>query len=580
MKLNSYRTALILLISVLTFWQCSPKTDKQTPTRPSGFNITETDSATTANLEMLARVWGFTKYHHPAFYSRTAPNADSVIFRLMPLVAEASAQGCRDILIEWIDNLGEFTPNTDHYKDAETSTTNHTECNLSWIYDTSKLGNTLSERLISMRHADRRGTNYYVAPAKGASNPSFRNEAYYPADTLDTGYRLLALFRYWNIIEYYSPNRHLTDRPWDEVLPPYIERLITCGPEGYETTIAELITELDDSHATFSGHFLHRRYAPVQAQFIDGHLIVIPSQPTIQGGEFTSTQAAWPPMQFGDEIISVNNTPISELLASTAKSVSHSNEAALYTRTAQAATATQDGADSTTITFKRNGIQHTATLATLPATQAPKVYFPLYKLNELGMTMLTPTVAYLDALYYTNANSNAIIKAIQGTSALIVDLRRYPNEFMIYNFFGRHFVPQTTCNAIFTYPTYDLPGCWQAQPNNIGNGTNPNSYKGRVIALVNGNTISQAEYTAMTIQSLPNGCTVGSMTMGADGNISIIPLPGGFQTAISGLGVYYPDGSETQRCGIRIDYPATPTLEGVLAGRDEVLERALQICLE
>ena len=196
------------------------------------------------------------------------------------------------------------------------------------------------------------------------------------------------------------------------------------------------------------------------------------------------------------------------------------------------------------------------------------------------MTMLTPTVAYLDALYYTNANSNAIIKAIQGTSALIVDLRRYPNEFMIYNFFGRHFVPQTICNAIFTYPTYDLPGCWQAQPNNIGNGTNPNSYKGRVIALVNGNTISQAEYTAMTIQSLPNGCTVGSMTMGADGNISIIPLPGGFQTAISGLGVYYPDGSETQRCGIRIDYPATPTLEGVLAGRDEVLERALQICLE
>ncbi len=100
------------------------------------------------------------------------------------------------------------------------------------------------------------------------------------------------------------------------------------------------------------------------------------------------------------------------------------------------------------------------------------------------------------------------------------------------------------------------------------------------LALVDGSTISQAEYTAITVQSLPNGCTVGSMTMGADGDISIIPLPGGYQTVISGLGVYYPDGSETQRYGVRIDYPATPTLEGVLAGRDEVLERALQLCRE
>ncbi len=66
------------------------------------------------------------------------------------------------------------------------------------------------------------------------------------------------------------------------------------------------------------------------------------------------------------------------------------------------------------------------------------------------------------------------------------------------------------------------------------------------------------------------------MTLEVDGNVSVAPLPGGHQTSISGLGIYYPDDSKTQRCGVRIDHPVFPTPEGVLAGRDEVLERALQ----
>lgn len=66
------------------------------------------------------------------------------------------------------------------------------------------------------------------------------------------------------------------------------------------------------------------------------------------------------------------------------------------------------------------------------------------------------------------------------------------------------------------------------------------------------------------------------MTMGANGNVSVVLLPGRHQPAISCLDNYSPNGSETQRCGVRIDPPIFPTPEGALAGRDEVLERALQ----
>ena len=67
---------------------------------------------------------------------------------------------------------------------------------------------------------------------------------------------------------------------------------------------------------------------------------------------------------------------------------------------------------------------------------------------------------------------------------------------------------------------------------------------------------------------------IGSTTAGADGNVSQIPLPGGMQTMISGIGVFYPDKTPTQQVGIVPNIAVRPTIDGIRAGRDEVLEAA------
>ena len=46
---------------------------------------------------------------------------------------------------------------------------------------------------------------------------------------------------------------------------------------------------------------------------------------------------------------------------------------------------------------------------------------------------------------------------------------------------------------------------------------------------------------------------------------------------ISGLGVFYPDHRPTQRVGIVPDVVVRPTIEGIAAGRDEVLEAAVGV---
>ena len=49
------------------------------------------------------------------------------------------------------------------------------------------------------------------------------------------------------------------------------------------------------------------------------------------------------------------------------------------------------------------------------------------------------------------------------------------------------------------------------------------------------------------------------------------------QSAFTSLGVYYPNGDSTERIGIVPDSVVTPTVIGIMQGRDEVLEKALQV---
>jgi C-terminal processing protease CtpA/Prc len=99
------------------------------------------------------------------------------------------------------------------------------------------------------------------------------------------------------------------------------------------------------------------------------------------------------------------------------------------------------------------------------------------------------------------------------------------------------------------------------------------------VILVDEMTQSSAEYHAMAFRAAPNAIVVGSTTAGADGNVSRIPLPGGLRAMISGIGVFHPDGSPTQRVGIVPDLVVRPTIEGMRSGLSEVLDAGISHAL-
>ena len=62
-----------------------------------------------------------------------------------------------------------------------------------------------------------------------------------------------------------------------------------------------------------------------------------------------------------------------------------------------------------------------------------------------------------------------------------------------------------------------------------------------------------------------------------DGNVNQLSLPGGYRVSWTGMRVLKHDGSQHHLVGIRPTVSTTRTLAGVRAGRDELLERALEI---
>jgi carboxyl-terminal processing protease len=103
--------------------------------------------------------------------------------------------------------------------------------------------------------------------------------------------------------------------------------------------------------------------------------------------------------------------------------------------------------------------------------------------------------------------------------------------------------------------------------NGAGNNDSIKTYKGLVVILVNEQTQSSAEYTALALRTAPHAVVMGSQTAGADGDMSFVPFPGGFRSPFSGLGIYYPNGTDTQGVGIVPDIFCLSNPRGNCGGR-------------
>lgn len=554
-----------------------PVQAQQMANASSGFSMTSddlSDPRVPGNLETLCRVWGYAKYHHPVFCDTLCRvDVDSALFALLPQVVHADRDTRNRHLLDWVRSLGAYTPNRVECEQTLAPYDLVETADLGWTADTVLLGGELSKLLQDLRYAER-DENYYLRMGTMENGPgyhylSLRNERSYPTQQMDSGLNLLTLFRLWNVIEYYAPNRSLTLHPWEEVLTSYIPRMgVETDPVRFSRLYFRLIRELNDGHA----------YAPIEMLFGQRMLPVWPLQ--AEGRLFVghSDDRA---LKRGDEVLAIDGEPISERLELLREYASRSNEASLRQALRYYGLCTRR--DTAEVVRRRAGACDTLRVATVPYGSVSPLYDPA-QLVQPPFRLLADSVGYIYAGTFSREHLAQVVQTLPRTRALIIDLRTYPLKVdgALIALIGQSLCTESVVVRQALYQTLALPGLFYRQEQWLfedfgevaARCTEP--YKGRVILLVDEMTQSNPEFQAMAFQSCPQTLTIGSPTSGANGSIVWIPLPGQM-TSFSGIGALYPDGTPTQTVGVRLDIEVLPTAEGLQAGRDEVLERALEL---
>ena len=523
-----------------------------------------------SDLELLGRVWGFLKYHHPEI-AKGNYNWDYELFRLIPgYLNEMSVIKREEMLLNWINDLGEIT---ECEECAQTNPDAHLNIDLGWIENDVK-SETLRDRLLYVYENRNEKKHFYIKMAPGVGNPEFINEKRYANMPYpDDGFRLLALFKYWNMINYFFPYKHMTDKNWNCTLEEYIPVFINAQNElEYEIAAIKIIGDIKDTHANLWGgnnkveEWKGNYSAPVHLRFMENKLVVT----DYYNPEYKGDTG----LEIGDIITRIEGKKVDDIV----------REISIYYPASNQPTRLRDIAidllrsqkTEIEIGYISDGKLKSKLLKLYPRTSL-NLYRWYKRSSEKCYKLLDDNIGYITLKSIKDADIPEIKKEFIDTKGIIIDIRNYPSTFVPFKL-GTFFVSESTPFVKFTKGNVNNPGEFTFTPNLIL--PKPEvTYKGKLVVLVNELSQSQAEYTSMAFRAGDNTTIIGSTTAGADGNTSAIFLPGGLRTNISGIGVFYPDGTETQRVGIVPDIEVKPTIKGIKNGKDELVEKAIEIIL-
>jgi hypothetical protein len=274
-------------------------------------------------------------------------------------------------------------------------------------------------------------------------------------------------------------------------------------------------------------------------------------------------------VRVGDEVISVDGVPIDQRRAALRPITTGGTAAALENRVL---TAALRGPRDQPAVVELRGAARRSSRVTLPRDRsAPAPAAPHYKL-------LSSDIGYADLRLLVSGEVDAMFAAFARTRGIVLDLRGYPNgtAWPITPYLN---VKRAQHGAHFTQPlvrALDEPMRWsttflQPLPQDPGKPV----YRGRVAVLIDDRAISQAEHSCLFFEAAAGATFIGSPTHGSNGDITVMRLPGGLRMVFTGQAVRHADGRQLQQVGIQPTIPSAPTISGVRAGRDEVLERAI-----
>ena len=553
-----FQVVAVILSICLILTACAPAGEDV------GSNGNTADSQKVENLEKLCKVWGYTKYNHPAFLLGKK-DWDEELLKLIPVVSEAKDDEVNDILHEWFVSLGKIDYGMDGANAALQEDKLYVQANISWIKDDTYLGKELSEDMqklgpIPAIYRVNAPVNY-TANAMGTRVPDFSNELLYEEmDYKDQSYRLLGMFLLWNAIEYNYPYLH-------NLLTEYIARMLDGkDQESYELTLASLSAKLQDAHLAL----YNSEYYIMEAGIYGVPVEIMQAENQIVVSKVLKDDC---PLQVGDVIKQLDGKNIEDVLKERMEYISVTTEDKFINQIGR-------------FLMRSNNPNIKVTVLRDEEEQICKVkgemeYYLMQETAEKPYEILDGNIGLVNPAALQPKGLSSVMSQLKSTDGLIVDFRQYPSDFIVYDL-AEYLVDGVKPFLICTTSTESKPGIFSGNIKYSGRAENSNTeqYEKPVVILMNEKTQSLAEYTIMSVRNGENVTVMGENSVGSDGDVTYLPLPGGISMMFTSCGIYTPEGGQTQRIGLSPDIEVHPTIEGIREGRDELMEAAVKYIKE
>jgi hypothetical protein len=371
--------------------------------------------------------------------------------------------------------------------------------------------------------------------------------------------RIASVIVAWNVIQHFHP---VLDGDWVAALRPALCRAAADRDDADLTrTLRELLVAARDGHARVGAPVpVDGRRLPIGWEWIEEQLIV------------TRVEAeARALVGRGDAVVTVAGRAARDALADVERAISAATAEARRWDGLHRLAAGSPGEEVALTIERPDGSRAAITLRrTLPVWPFDSDDRPR------PIAELRPGVVYVDLARVTDALVDEELPRLAAARGLVFDVRGYPDVTLAL--LG-HLIDAPIASPQWLLPitlapdrtvVEHHPSEWHVDP------IAPR-FSAKAIFLADGRAMSYAETWLSLVEEHAIGEIVGARSAGSNGDVCHARLPSGHVISWTGLKVLKRDGSPFHGVGVRPTVAQARTRAGVVAGRDELLERALAL---
>jgi hypothetical protein len=363
------------------------------------------------------------------------------------------------------------------------------------------------------------------------------------------------------VFQHFYPYFDVIETNWEEVLSETLKETCSNSDKAdFTKTLSEMVAKLEDGHGVIYGERMY--HLPIRTESIGQNIVI------------TASNA--PQLKNGDMVKKVNGVEARKVQEEMEKQISGSPQLRQHRALNVFGSTFHSGIIN--VLIERDGkelsfdIQNNGSYKNMFFN--PINNFP-YK--SIDIKELEPDIFYVNLRNCTAAIFTKHLEKLAKAKSVIYDYRWGGNLSLIELI--PHLIDTTVNSAWWNIPQVVYPNRkevtfykknWSLPPRLP-------RFTSKSIIITAPCVVSSGE-TGMGIIDYYNlATTVGEPTAGCNGNVNWINLPCGYKIMWTGMKVLKHDGSQHHLIGFQPDYPIEKTMEGIKTGKDEILEKAIEI---